>query len=100
MKHEVDIHVSEERVDKAELTCPFGDASEAVCTLYDAFVEGLSLSLNPDYQFCMKRIEYSSSSICEWKLERGAKGVTRKDSSKDSCTFIKLSFQHKEQHIE
>jgi hypothetical protein len=69
MRLDGDLFVNQGRVDKVIDSCPFASAPEPVCILYDAFVEGLCRSIDPELVFVGRKISCSSSTFCHWKLE-------------------------------
>jgi hypothetical protein len=86
MQLEGDITVSPGRVDKAIGSCPFLNAPEEICRLFNSFIEGLCDSLEPHLAFTRKHMECPSKPLCHWTFKIPTEG----GSLKPWYPFVKL----------
>lgn len=70
MHLEGDVKVTKGRVDKAIGACKLAKESKEACVLFDSFVEGLCLSVDPEMRLIHRRIECEPLPVCHWIFKK------------------------------
>lgn len=77
MRQSATVRVEGDRLSLNVRGCPFEDAPDEVCELFDAFVEGVCLEVEPESRPTIGRAGEGGTVTCCWSVRRGDGHVRR-----------------------